>query len=293
MRVIIREDQHSVAQYCADYLKLRLLQFAPTMERPFVLGMPAAHTPLFVLKKLVSYYKRGEISFQNVVIFIMDEYVDLPRPHPESHYSFMYHHLLRHVDVPREHVYCMDGNSPHLEQECRQFEERIHQFGGIELFLAGVAEDGDVAFNEPGSSLVSRTRLKTLAYETIVSRAKHFENDIAKVPKMALTMGINTLMDAREIMVIVCGPQRTMTLKNLIEKGVSHMCTVSMIQMHPKAIVICDEDATAECKVKTVRYFRSIQKVYRDLVEEIHPAGQNVPSFYEEHEEGLQQMLYS
>jgi glucosamine-6-phosphate deaminase len=128
MRVIIKQDQHEVAQYCVDYLRLRLLHFTPVSDRPFVLGIPAAHTPLFVFKKLVASCKRGEISFQNVVIFIMDEYVDLPRQHPESHYSFMFQHLLRHIDIPRENVFCMDGNSPHLETECRQFEERIRQF---------------------------------------------------------------------------------------------------------------------------------------------------------------------
>jgi glucosamine-6-phosphate deaminase len=137
---------------------------------------------------------------------------------------------------------------------------------------------------------VSHTRLKTLAYETIVSRAKYFEDDIAKVPKMALTMGIHTLMDAHEIMVIICGVPRAMALRSLIEKGISHLCTVSMIQMHPRAIVICDNDATLECKVKTVRYFQSIQKVYRDLVEVVHPVTQE--PYYNENED-MEHILYS
>lgn len=129
----------------------------------------------------------------------MDEYVGLPRNHPESYHSFMYENFFKHIDIDPENANILDGNAADLNLECENFERKIKDAGGVELFLGGIGPDGHIAFNEPGSSLTSRTRLKTLAVETIIANARFFENNTDKVPNQALTVGVGTVMDAREV----------------------------------------------------------------------------------------------
>lgn len=179
---------HSIS--IANYIKERIRQFAPDSERPFVLGLPTGSSPIGVYKRLVELYKQEKISFKHVVTFNMDEYVGLARDHPESYHSFMWNNLFMHVDINPSNVHILDGNAPDLDEECKKFEADIARVGGIELFLGGIGPDGHIAFNEPGSSLTSRTRVKTLAYETIIANARFFEGDITKVPKLALTVGV-------------------------------------------------------------------------------------------------------
>ncbi|KAF7721010.1 Glucosamine-6-phosphate isomerase 1 [Apophysomyces ossiformis] len=196
----------------------------------------------------------------------MDEYVGIPRKHKESYYSFMWTHFFQHLDIPPENIHMLDGNAPDLDAECSRYEASILACGGIELFLSGIGPDGHIAFNEPGSSLTSRTRVKTLAYETIIANARFFDGDITKVPKLALTVGIATVMDAREVCMIITGAHKSIALAKCVEEGVNHMWTVSALQMHPKGLVVCDEDATLELHVKTVKYFKSIEHVHQSLI---------------------------
>ncbi|KAL1919239.1 uncharacterized protein VTP21DRAFT_1931 [Calcarisporiella thermophila] len=266
MRLIIRADYDAVAEYTANYIKERIVQFNPTPERPFVLGLPTGSSPIGCYRKLVEMNKNGELSFANVVTFNMDEYVGLPREHPQSYHTFMWEHLFKHVDILPQNVHILDGNATDLDAECQQFEEKIRQAGGIELFLGGIGPDGHIAFNEPGSSLTSRTRVKTLAYETILANARFFDNDLSKVPALALTVGVGTVMDAREVVVLITGAHKSIALAKCIEDGVNHMWTVSAIQKHPKGMIVCDEDATLELHVKTVKYFKSIERVHTELI---------------------------
>jgi len=166
-------------------------------------------------------------------------------------------------------VNILDGNAKDLIGECNAYEAKIKAHGGIELFLGGIGEDGHIAFNEPGSSLASRTRIKTLAYDTILANARFFNNDIAAVPRMALTVGVATVLDSREVVVVVSGQRKALALSKAIEEGVNHLWTLSALQMHPWALIVVDEDATAELHVKTVKYFKSIERV-QDEVEEMH-----------------------
>lgn len=261
MRIIIRDNHEQVSHYVAEYVKERILQFKPTPEKPFVLGLPTGSSPLGTYKKLVEYYKKGEVSFKNVVTFNMDEYVGIPENHPESYHAFMWSNLFKHIDIRPENAFILNGNAKDLNEECQKYEEAIKKFGGIELFLGGIGTDGHMAFNEPGSSLTSRTRVKTLAYDTIVANARFFDNDINKVPTMALTVGVGTVMDAREVVFIITGAHKAFALYKAVEEGVNHMWTVSMIQMHPRAMIVCDEDATGELRVKTVKYFKGLGKL--------------------------------
>ncbi|ORZ14301.1 glucosamine-6-phosphate isomerase 1 [Lobosporangium transversale] len=266
MRLVIRKDFEAVSYHVAKYVKERIKEFAPTATKPFVLGLPTGSSPIGVYRNLVKFHQAGELSFQHIITFNMDEYVGLPRDHPESYHSFMWSNLFKHVDILPENVHILDGNATDLDLECQRYEEKIAAVGGIELFLGGIGPDGHIAFNEPGSSLNSRTRVKTLAYDTIVANARFFDNDITKVPNLALTVGVATVMDAREVCIIITGAHKALALAKCIEEGVNHMWTVSAIQLHPRGMIVCDEDATLELHVKTVNYFKSIEKVHEQLI---------------------------
>ena len=266
MRVVIRPDYEEVSLWVASYIRARIVNFAPTAERPFVLGLPTGSSPLGTYRYLVQFHQRGELSFQHVISFNMDEYVDLPRDHNESYHSFMWNNLFKHIDILPANVHILNGNAPDLKRECEQYEEAIRAVGGVELFLGGIGTDGHIAFNEPGSSLQSRTRVKTLAYETIVANARFFGNKLEQVPKMALTVGVATIMDAREVLIVISGHSKAAALERCIEQGVNHMFTLSAIQMHPCACIVCDDDATAELRVRTVRYFKGLEKVHNELI---------------------------
>ncbi|KAG9232793.1 hypothetical protein BJ875DRAFT_379957 [Amylocarpus encephaloides] len=261
MRLIIREDPTSASTYIANYIIDRIKSFNPTNKHPFVLGLPTGSSPVGIYKVLVERYKAGEISFENVVTFNMDEYIGIPREHPESYHTFMYKHFFSHVNVHPSNTHILNGNAPNLEAECVQYEAAIKAAGGIDLFLGGIGPDGHIAFNEPGSSLASRTRVKTLAYDTIIANSRFFDNDISKVPKMALTVGVQTVLEAREVVIIITGAHKSLALKKCIEEGVNHMWTLSSLQLHPHPMIVVDEDATLELQVKTVKYFKSIEAV--------------------------------
>jgi len=253
MKVIIRDNANGASQYAAKYIINRINAFAPTPQKPFVLGLPTGSTPVLIYKNLVQAHRNGEISFANVVTFNMDEYVGLPEDHPESYHSFMYKHFFGHVDINPSNVNILNGNAPDLAEECAAYEEKIAQAGGIDLFLGGIGPDGHIAFNEPGSSLRSRTRVKTLAEDTIRANSRFFGGDLSQVPKQALTVGVKTVMDAREVLVIALGANKAIALQKTIEGGVSQMWTASALQLHESAMIVCDDAATDEMLVKTVK----------------------------------------
>jgi glucosamine-6-phosphate deaminase len=172
----------------------------------------------------------------------------------------MYKHFFSHVDIQPDNINILNGNASDLPGECAAFEAKIAHLGGIELFLGGVGPDGHIAFNEPGSSLTSRTRVKTLAYDTILANSRFFGNDVSKVPHLALTVGIQTIMDAREVVIVVTGIHKALALHHGLEGGVNHMWTISALQLHPHPLIVADRHATMELKVKTVKYFESIEQ---------------------------------
>lgn len=260
MRLIIQPDYNEVSRWAAHYVAHRILEANPTAEKPFVLGLPTGSSPLGMYRELISLNKRGVVSFQNVITFNMDEYIGLPEEHPESYHAFMWNNFFRHIDIKKENVNILNGNAADLEAECADYEARIKAVGGIDLFLGGIGPDGHIAFNEPGSSLASRTRQKTLTTDTIIANSRFFENDVNKVPKTALTVGVGTVLDAREVLIIVNGHNKARALKHAVEEGVSQMWTVSALQLHPRGIIVCDYEACYELKVGTYRYFLDIEK---------------------------------
>ncbi len=269
MRIVIQENYSALSKWVANYIVERINEFKPTKERPFVLGLPTGSSPLGTYQELIEIHKRGELSFQNVVTFNMDEYVGISYDHPESYHYFMFHNFFNHIDIPDENIHLLDGNAEDLEKECENFEKAIAKHGGIELFLGGIGPDGHIAFNEPGSSLTSRTRVKTLSYDTILANSRFFDNDIKKVPKTALTVGVGTVMDAHEVLIIISGFNKARALRMVVEGGISHMWTVSMIQLHQKAIIGCDDAATMELQVETVKYFKDMEKIAGNIIPDL------------------------
>lgn len=259
MRLIIEKDYDLMSQWAANYVASRINEFAPTPERPFVLGCPTGSSPLGMYRALIKLCKEGKVSFANVVTFNMDEYCGLPQEHPESYHSFMWNNFFSHIDIKPENVNILNGNAPDLVAECARFEEKIKSYGGIELFMGGVGPDGHIAFNEPGSSLTSRTRVKTLTQDTIIANARFFDGDVNLVPRTALTVGVGTVTDARSVLLLVNGHNKARALQHGVEGGVSQMWTISALQLHPRSIIVVDDAACAELKVQTYRYFLDIE----------------------------------
>lgn len=260
MRMLVFDDYDRLSKWVAYYVAGKINRAKPTPAKPYVLGLPTGSSPLGTYRELVKLYQEGKVSFKNVITFNMDEYVGLAEDHPESYHYFMWSNLFSHIDIPKENVNILNGNAADLEKECADYEAKIKAVGGIDLFLGGIGPDGHIAFNEPGSSLSSRTRIKTLTMDTIIANSRFFDNDINKVPKTALTVGVGTVMDAREVLIIVNGYKKARALQKVVEEGVNHMWTVSMLQLHQHGIIVCDEEATMDLKVGTVKYFKEIEQ---------------------------------
>lgn len=262
MRLIIQSNYELVSEWAARYVAKAINDFKPTKDKPFVLGLPTGSSPLGMYRNLIALNKSRKVSFENVVTFNMDEYVGIPEDHPESYHSFMWNNFFSHVDVQKQNVNILNGNAEDLEAECSNYEERIKSYGGIRLFVGGIGPDGHIAFNEPASSLGSLTRIKTLTMDTIIANSRFFDNDVNKVPKTALTVGVKTVLDAHEVMIIINGHNKARALAKVVEEGVNHMWTVSALQLHPKGIIVCDDASTAELKVGTVNYFKDIESAH-------------------------------
>lgn len=259
MRLIIQPDFNNLSLWAANYVASKIISAKPTSQKPFVLGLPTGASPLGMYNHLINLNKKGIISFQNIVTFNMDEYVGLPKDHPESYHSFMWNNFFNYIDIKKENVNILNGNAVDLEKECADYEAKIKSYGGIDIFLGGIGSDGHIAFNEPGSSLSSLTRVKTLTKDTIIANSRFFDNDINKVPKTALTVGVGTVLNAKEVLIMVNGHSKSRALAHAVEGSVNHMWTITALQLHRKAIVVCDEAATSEIKVGTYRYFKDIE----------------------------------
>ena len=255
MRVIIEPTYERLSQWAANYVAKRIIESKPSATHPFVLGCPTGSSPLGLYNELIKKYKAGELSFEHVITFNMDEYVHLPEDHPESYHSFMWKNFFSHINIKKENVHILNGNAADLNAECEAYEKAIEAAGGIDLFMGGVGPDGHLAFNEPGSSLASKTRVKTLTTDTIIANSRFFDYDMNLVPKQALTVGIGTVMAAKEVLLVCNGHHKARALQHIVDGEVSHKWTASMLQMHPHAIVVCDEAACDELTVGTYKYY--------------------------------------
>ena len=261
MRLIIKRDYEQMSEFAADYVINRINAHAKRCDRPFVLGLPTGSSPIGMYDRLVKAYSEGKISFRNVVTFNMDEYVGLPADHPESYHSFMNRHLFDHIDCPKENIHILDGNATDLVAECAAYERAIEGYGGIDLFVGGIGPDGHIAFNEPFSSFSSRTRIKTLTKDTRIANSRFFKDDPERVPQCALTVGVATVMDGREVLILCSGHNKARALYAAVEGPICQAWTISALQNHPRGVIVCDENATDELKVSTYRYFKDIENL--------------------------------
>ena len=260
MRLLILSDYEVLSRWSASYVASKIVKANPSEDKPFVLGLPTGSSPLGMYRYLAELNRNGLVSFKNVITFNMDEYVGLPEEHPESYHSFMWNNFFKNIDIRKENVHILNGNAPDLEAECFQYEQQIRQIGGIDLFVGGMGADGHIAFNEPGSSLNSDTRVKTLTTDTIIANSRFFDNDVNKVPKTALTVGVGTVMRSKEVLILANGLAKAKALSEAVEGAVSQKWTITALQLHPKGVIVCDEAATYELKVGTYYYFKDIEK---------------------------------
>lgn len=260
MKVIIRDTAHEASLWVAHRIAAAIKAKAAVTDKPFVLGLCTGGTPIETYAELVRMVKAGELSFKNVISFNMDEYVGLPVEHPESYHSFMFRNLFDHIDEPRENIHILNGLAKDLDAECEAYEKAIDATGGFDLFFGGIGEDGHIAFNEPFSSLKSRTRVVTLTEDTIRVNSRFFGGDVNQVPKQALSVGVATVLGAKEVIVLATGPKKARAIQQSIEGPMTHVVTVSALQDHPDGIIVVDEPAAGELKVNSYRYFKAVEE---------------------------------
>ena len=262
MRVVIQDNYEKMCKWAADYIADKINHHQES--RPFVLGLPTGSSPIGVYQELIRKNKAGEVSFKNVVTFNMDEYLGLPREHDQSYWYFMHDNLFNHlVDMPAENINILNGMAEDPVAECARYEEKIASYGGVDLFLGGIGVDGHLAFNEPFTSLTSRTGVRDLTTDTRIVNGRFFGNDPEKVPAQALSVGVGTVTDSKEVLILINGHNKARALAASVEGGVSQKWTCSALQMHPNAIIACDEAACGELTVDTYKYFLDIERKER------------------------------
>lgn len=263
MRLVITNA--NLGKWACEYVKEKVAKHNVASKNNFVLGLPTGGTAVDMYKNFVDAYKKQQLSFKNITTFNMDEYIGLPKDHSQSYYTFMQENLFKHVDIDQNNINIPDGNAKNIKQECLDYEEKIVKAGGIDLFIGGVGENGHIAFNEPYSSLSSKTRDKELNKNTILANSRFFDNNLSLVPTTAITVGIDTLLQSREVMILVGGVKKAQALQQCIEGAVSHLWPISVLQFHKKAIIVADEEASSELKVKTYKYFKDLEDEYSHI----------------------------
>jgi glucosamine-6-phosphate deaminase len=239
MRVIIRKDAEAACITAARIIA-NLVRSKPTA----VLGLATGGTPVGAYRELVRLHHAGQVDFSNVTTFNLDEYLGLPREHEQSFYSFMHQNLFNHININPSRVHLPDGMAQDPKAACEAYEQSIVSAGGIDLQLLGIGSDGHIAFNEPGSSLASRTRIKTLCEETIRDNARFFGSEAA-VPKLSVTMGVGTILDSRECLLLVTGEKKAAAVRSAIEGPITSQVTASALQLHRSVIAVLDEAAAS------------------------------------------------
>jgi len=258
VRLLIYPDYETVSNKAANHVCEAINSYG-NKSRPFVLGLPAGSTPLGTYKELIRRYKDRSVSFKNVITINMNEYVDIPEKNPQSYRSYMYETFFKHIDILEKNTHIPSGNARNLEKESANYEAMITDLGGVDLFMAGVGRDGHIAFNMAGSSLSSRTHVQKLNKQTIEANSRFFGNDLSRVPTRAITVGMGTIMDARQVLLVVSGQDKAEAMKHGVEGAITHMWTITALQMHPNAVVMCDESAASALNPETLEMFRFLE----------------------------------
>lgn len=257
MRVVILPDAQAVSQRSSDIF-CKLVNEYPDA----ILGLATGGTPLGTYQELIRRHHAGEVSFAEVTTFNLDEYVGLPQGHPQTYHSFMHQNLFLHIDIDPTRCYLPSGTAQDLPQECQNYEMLIDQAGGIDLQLLGIGTEGHIGFNEPGSSLASRTRVKALTQQTRHDNARFFSS-ASDVPRMAITMGIGTILEAEHLLLLATGRSKAKAVHEFIEGPVTSMMPASALQLHPNVTVLLDEDAASLLQRRD--YYDQMERIQVEL----------------------------
>lgn len=261
MQIIIYDDAQQVAENSALWVQSIIKE----KTKP-VLGLATGSTPIQLYQALVKKYQSGNCSFANVTTFNLDEYHSINENNPQSYRSFMQANLFGHVDIDTSNTFlptCRKNQNP---RSCGlNYEKKIKEVGGIDLQILGIGGNGHIGFNEPSSSLVSRTRIKTLTQQTLTDNSRLFTDDETQ-PTMAMTMGIATIMDAKYVLLMATGKNKAQAVNDMITGAVSARCPASMLQMHENAVILLDKDAASELEDQD--YYRWTDQKNRKLNEE-------------------------
>jgi glucosamine-6-phosphate deaminase len=249
MEVIIKPDYEQMSRAAAQVV-VEVLNEKPNA----VLGMATGSTPLGLYQELVRLHQEGQLDFSRVTAFNLDEYVGLPVTHPQSYHYFMRENFFKHVNIPPHNINIPSGTTSNYRAFCDWFEQRIKECGGIDLQILGIGSDGHIAFNEPTSSLSSRTRLKTLARQTVDDNARFFDKP-GDVPIYAITMGVGTILDAHRIMLVANGEHKAKAIAQTVEGPVTSMVTASALQLHRDVKVFVDDEAASELVMRDYYQF--------------------------------------
>ncbi len=241
MLVIVKENYDEMSKEAARRVAA-LIRKKPDA----VIGFATGGTPIGLYKELIRMHKEEGLDFSKITTFNLDEYVGLRPEHPESYHYFMWENLFKHINVDPRSVHIPHGMADDIDAFCEWYEQKIKEAGGIDLQILGIGANGHIAFNEPGSSLGSRTRIKTLTEKTRRDNARFFDNDINKVPKYAITMGIGTIMEAHELLLLASGEGKADAIKATVEGPITAMVPATIMQMHRKAVLIVDKEAASK-----------------------------------------------
>jgi glucosamine-6-phosphate deaminase len=248
MEIIIKPDAHAAARLAA-----RKIASLVRKKPDAVLGLATGRTPLETYERLAEIHRAEELDFSRVMTFNLDEYVGVDPAHPASYHACMQTGLFSKINLDPGRVHLPDGRAADVPRTCREYEDRIRASGGIDLQILGIGSDGHLGFNEPSSSLASRTRIKTLTDRTRKDNAVFFGGE-ENVPRHVITMGLGTIMDARVCLLLAFGRKKAEAIARAVEGPVTAMVPASILQMHPAAIVIMDEEAAAD--LKRADYYR-------------------------------------
>jgi glucosamine-6-phosphate deaminase len=243
MEIIIQPDSQQASQIAARIVARTV------REKPHaVLGLATGNTPLPLYRSLVRMHREQGLDFSGVTSFNLDEYVGLPPAHPSSFHSYMWAHLFSAINMPKERINIPDGLTTDIPAACRKYEQAVRSAGGIDIQVLGIGTNGHIGFNEPSSSLASRTRIKTLTAETRLDVAASFGGE-ESVPTHVITMGLGTIMDSRMCLLLAFGKKKARAVALAAEGPVTAMVPGSVLQMHPRAIMVLDKDAASELKM--------------------------------------------
>jgi len=264
MEIIILPSEEAVAKRSADLVESQIRAFPDT-----VLGLATGSSPLGLYRELIHRYREHGLCFQQVRTFNLDEYVGIPAEHSQSYRTFMDENLFKGIDIDLSNTHVPDGMAENPLEAGPAFEKKIAEAGGIDLQVLGIGTDGHIGFNEPTSSLRSRTRLKTLTKQTVEDNSRFFGPDEFQ-PKLAITMGIGTILETRRILMIATGENKAEAVQDMIEGPISSICPGSALQLHERVTVILDETAARNLKYQD--YYQHVSEIQDDLVKKHKPS---------------------